>query len=158
MLVHLVVIDVELFPTNIIKELGICYGTYSRSFTFRPPYSLVECTKPDKRQIKWLSNNLHFLTWDSGEYEYNEMQTIIATLKPTMALYYCKGAEKAALLTSLFGHTVFNLENLNCPNACEIDACFGEECGSHTSDMHKQSLHCAQRKAVRFSNWLKNNL
>lgn len=159
MLAHLVVVDAEFSPNNIIKELGICYGTYSRSFIFRPPYSISECTKQEQKQIRWLANNLHFLSWESGQYEYNDLKFIVGAIKkPSKALYFCKGAEKAQLLTSLFGYNVFDLDILGCPPASKID-CFTDECDSiYASQLHKKSLHCAQRKAIRYSNWLMNNL
>jgi hypothetical protein len=158
MLVHLVVIDVELFHNNVIKELGISYGSFSRGFVFRPPYDLGVCPKATQRQNKWLSKNLHYMPWGIGEYDYDMLQTVITAIKPHRALYFCKGAEKAKILSSLFGHSIFNLDEMGCPIANNID-CFRDQCDSVcTTTRHKESLHCAQKKAIRFSDWLKDHL
>ena len=150
-----VVVDVELFANNIIKELGFCCGTYHAGFLFKPPFDFVECSEKDKQTNKWLAQHLHEIPWESGNYEYTELPTVISTIKRPKCALYAKGLQKCNLLGKLFDASFINLEDTNCPPISEL-LTIRATCDSY-SDRHAYSLHCAQRKAIMYHDWMTNN-
>jgi hypothetical protein len=157
MLIQHVVVDVEMFANKVVKELAICYGTFSKGFILRPPKDVTECSWTERKQNAWLSANMHFLSWESGEYDHNALPTLIQAISPAKAIYYAKGKDKCKLLSEIFGHTFIDLDLLKCPSVYEIE-CFRDRCESGATEFHKNSLHCAQRKSIRYYDWLVNNL
>jgi hypothetical protein len=48
-----IVVDVELFSGNVVKELAFCCETFHAGFLFKPPKPFRECTKIEKATNVW---------------------------------------------------------------------------------------------------------
>ncbi len=149
-----IVIDIECFYNNVVKELGFCNGTISKNFSFQPPYPYEFCTKKEKRVNSWCTRKFHFIGWNSGSYSYGELPAVIKSLSFPNAKYYAKGLQKCQLLEKLFQKPFINLEELGCPKISEL-VCDNVMCPSYT-DRHKLTTRCAYKKAVTFYTWLHN--
>ncbi len=147
-----VVVDVECFHHNIIKELGICVDGKSSGFSFRSTYTYKECTPQEKRQNSWFTRRIHMIGWNSGDYSYKEMRPIIKSFTSSDASYYAKGRTKCVLLSQLFGKTFHNLDDFDCPSVRELHLP-PFQCHSYPG-RHKTTTHCAQRKAQVYGDWL----
>ena len=64
----LIVIDIELFEKNIIKELGLFIDGSVQGFSFCPRKTF----KP-KKQATWNTGHLHGTAWSSGKLEYEKL-------------------------------------------------------------------------------------
>ena len=154
-----IVIDVEMFSNNIVKELGICSGTYNAGFLLKPPHSFEQCTEKDKQTNSWLMRNFHEIAWNAGTYEYCELPTIIQTLNRPNAVFYAKGMAKCSILSILFQKIFINLDDRGCPTAIELVAqqwAHRIKCDSYPG-RHGPSIHCAQKKAIMYHDWLSDN-
>ncbi len=147
-----VVVDVEHFHNNVIKELGICVDGKSSGFSFRPPYPYNECTPHEKRQNSWNTRRYHMIGWNSGDYGYKEMKAIIKSFTFPDASYFAKGRIKCTVLSKLFGKTFHNLEDFDCPSIGELHLP-SFQCDSYPG-RHRTTTHCAQRKAQVYGDWL----
>jgi hypothetical protein len=154
-----IVVDVECFYGNIIKELSFCtYTGYSECFLFKPPHTFEQCSEIEKIKNSWFSRNIHQIAWNAGFYDYSERDTIIKVIaKRPGAHFYAKGEETCKLLARLFGINFTNLEDLDCPDIEELmDEGWGTQikCDSYPG-RHNGLTRCAQRKARIYSNWLR---
>ena len=154
-----IVIDVEIMSNNIVKELGICCGTYNAGFLIKPPNRFAQCTEQDQATNSWLMRNLHAIAWNAGTYEYCELPTIIQTLNIPNAKFYAKGKANFSILSKLFQKIFINLDNRGCPTAIElVDQQWARrvKCDSYP-ERHGPSIHCAQKKAIMYHDWLSDN-
>ena len=147
--------DVELFAGDIVKELGFCCGTYHAGFLFKPPLDFDKCSQREKQTNMWLTQNLHQIAWEVGDYHYKDLTTVVATLKRPNCTYYAKGVQKCRLLTKLFNIPFKDLEDTFCPGIKELLS-VRATCESYHKQ-HAYSLHCAQRKAIMYHDWMTNN-
>ena len=87
--------------TFIVKELAITSSDYSDSQIFLPPVNFNSLPKSEKKAYNWLTNYLHGLHWDSGDYLYLNLNQIIQSfaLRNPNAVFYAKGKEKADFLS-----------------------------------------------------------
>ena len=116
-----VVLDLEGFrfkkKTCFKKELAITTADYSDSLNFLPPVSFNSLPKLEQKAYSWLTNYLHGLHWDSGDYLYLNLNQIIqnVVLRNPGATFYAKGKEKADYLDQYLDRRVENLDDLGCP-------------------------------------------
>ncbi len=110
-----IIVDVECFANDVIKELAIANQYFNLNFSFRPPYPFVCCTSVEKHRNSWRTRYFHGIAWDSGKYAYSELPKIVSHLKNSGAVYYGKGEQKCALLGKLFKEKFHNLEEFDCP-------------------------------------------
>ena len=125
-----VVLDFEGFRhqknTLIVKELAIITSDYSDSLIFLPPINFNFLPKSEQKAYNWLTNYLHGLHWDSGDYLYLNSNQIIQSfvLRNPNAIFYAKGKEKADFLSKYLDRKVVNLDDLGCPRVeqefCEL--------------------------------------
>ena len=100
----LIVLDIELTETNIIKELGLFIDGYLQGFPFCPPKSF----KPNK-QTTWNTSHPHGIAWSIGKLDYENFFAVFYETKVMNAEVFAEGLEKSRLLTTLLGQ---NLESL----------------------------------------------
>ena len=99
-----VVLDFEGFRhqknTFILKELAIITSDFSDSLIFLPPVNFNSIPKSEQKAYNWLTNLLHGLHWDSGDYLYLNLNQIIQSfvLRNPNIICYSKGKEKADFL------------------------------------------------------------
>ena len=147
----LIVLDLELTETNILKELGFYIDGTQQGFSFCPP----KTCKPNK-QTTWNTSHLHGIGWSSGKLDYEKLFAVFYHIKGMNAEVFARGPEKYRLLTRLLGQNVENLDDYGCP---KIDNLVGEGkkgsswiCSSY-SFRDKKRLHCAERKAEVYGEW-----
>jgi len=94
-----IVVDVECFANNVIKEIAFCtdYG-FSACFLLKPHFPHFSVSYLDQEQNSWLTNNLHQLSWITGDWEYRDLKNIIKIINQDGAHYSTKGLEKCKLL------------------------------------------------------------
>ena len=149
-----VVLDVECFADDVIKEFAFATPFYCVGMSFRPPYSLSQCSIDERIQNDWCTNKLHKISWNSGQHFYDELTAIIKFVKSENAEYFAKGLQKCLMLTKLFGVRVQNLEDSGCPNFNQLDGHKAQiNCDSYPS-LHANVSHCAQKKASAYARWL----
>ena len=148
-----IVVDIECFYNDVIKELGIHGGTFSRSFTFKPPYCHDKCTTEEKQVNSFITKMCHLIGWNGGFYKYSQMDDIVQRYIIPGVGYYAKGGKKCEILSKLFKIPFHDLNDLGCPAIELQDLKNNFECESFPS-RHRRSLHCAQRKAGVYYNWL----
>ena len=153
----LVVLDIECVEKNIIKELGIFHNGTIRGYSFLPPKKY----KPSK-QTYWLTNLLHNIHWQSGAYDYTQLENILNVENFEHAEFFAKGSEKCKILSQILNKPVEKLGNLSCPPASAL--VFRNEkgecdwiCSSYPL-RHLKTLHCAERKAYVYGLWTKTHL
>ena len=100
---EIVVIDFEGFRHKksgfLIKELSICSNNYSDTVLFLPPISFNSLSLSEKNSHQWVSEHLHGISWDSGNYPYCLSQIFRAIKIPfPTAKLYAKGREKTETL------------------------------------------------------------
>ena len=100
-----VVLDFEGFRhqrnTFIVKEIAITTSDYSDSLIFLPPVNFYYLPKSEQKAYNWLTNYLHGLHWDNGDYLHLNLNQIIQSfvLRNPNALFYAKGKETADFLS-----------------------------------------------------------
>ena len=117
--------------------------------------------KPSK-QTYWLTNLLHNIHWQSGAYDYTQLENILNVENFEHAEFFAKGSEKCKILSQILNKPVENLDNLSCPPASAL--VFRNEkgecdwiCSSYPL-RHLKTLHCAERKAYVYGLWTKTHL
>lgn len=149
-----IVVDVELFANNVIKEIGFATPFYSVGFGLKPPYPESMFTGGEKRHNLWLTANMHDIAWNSGFWFYTELKQLISYLKVKGDVtYYAKGSQKCHLLTALFGFPFLNLDDIGCPSIVQLPL-ETIPCQAFPH-IHSESrvMHCAQKKANAYSTW-----
>lgn len=149
------VVDVELFAGNVIKELAFCCGTFHAGFLFKPPKLLSQCTEAEKNTNMWLTRNLHEIAWNAGTLDYSMLSSVIEGIiqaRGPDVVFLAKGHEKCLLLSKLFERDFINLETRGCLRIKDLPPGRGV-CESYRH-RHTNSLHCAQRKAIIYLDWL----
>ena len=138
----------------------MCSHNYSDAVSFLPPSSFNILSSSEQKSYQWVSNFLHGLAWESGDYPYCYLQQIIQSIKLCFpfAEFYAKGTEKADTLKKLLQREVINLETL-CPKVenlklyRDIPIC---ELHAVSCPKRQRSRHCATKKAKLFYQWLTN--
>ena len=106
----LIVLDIEVFEKDIIKELGLYNDGSLHGFSFCPP----KTCKPNK-QTTWNTSHLHGIAWSSGKLAYDKLFVFFNEMKVMNAEMFAKGLEKSRLLTRLLGKSAENLHDYGCP-------------------------------------------
>ena len=112
-----VVLDCEGFRhqknTFRLKELAITTSNYSDSLIFLPSVNFNSLPKSEQKAYNWLTNYLHGLHWDSGDYLYLNLNQIIQSfvLRNPNAIFLAKGKEKGDFLSKYLDRKVVNHES-----------------------------------------------
>ena len=160
-----VVLDFEGFRSKksgfIIKELAVSTENYNDIISFLPPNSFNIHSSSEQRSFLWVSEFLHGLSWETGEYPYHYLQQIFQSivLRFPFSDFYAKELEKTETLRQLLQRNVINLETLFCPKTEHLKL-YRETpvCKLHALSCPKRqrSKHCANKKAKLFYQWLTN--
>ena len=111
----MIVLDIELTETNIIKELKLYFDGSLQGFSFCPP----KTCKP-KKQTTWNTSNLHGIAWSSGKLDYDKLFAVFYDIKVMNAEVFYKGLEKCRLMTRLLGQNVDILDDYVCPKSQDL--------------------------------------
>ena len=149
-----VVLDFERFRhqknTIILKELA-------NSLIFLPPVNFNSLPKSEQKAYNWLTNYLHGLHWDSGDYLHLNLNQIIQSfvLRNPNAIFYAKGKEKADFLSKYLDRKVVNLDDLGSPRVEQLYFKNFVNCNKHLPH-HNSKNHCALKKSKAFYDWSKS--
>ena len=84
-----VVLDVEGFRYKkndfVVKELATTTSDYSDRLIFLPPVNLKILPKLEQKAYNWLTNYLHGLHWENGDYLYINLSQILRSFVLTTA-------------------------------------------------------------------------
>ena len=153
----IIVVDIECFPQNVIKELAFANPYFSTAVSFKPPYSSEDCTSDESKQNEWATRNIHRINWNSGQFYYSELKSVVdfMSVKGSSRLY-AKGFEKCQILSNLFNLPFINLDDLDCPNVKNLTGKYAHSACDAFPHVHSNSnhLHCAHKKAKLFLQWL----
>ena len=144
---------IELTDKNIIKELGLFFDGSVKGFSFCPPNTF----KPNK-QTTWNTSQLHGIAWSSGKMEYEKLFAVFYDIKVVNAGVFAERLEKCRLLITFFGQNLENLDDYGCPKIPDVvktDSLWN--CSSYPF-RHKTRLHCAERKAKVYGEWVEQHL
>lgn len=119
-----VFIDCQCFPgknsTLIVKEIAFLSldGTKFDHGLFKPPHEKSNLIPKVRKQVQWLTKNVHGFDWYDGTIDYEELQKCLDRLQTTECnTIYTKGLEKTKFfLRNLPNKEVINLEDLGCPS------------------------------------------
>ena len=98
---------------------------------------------------------MHGIVWNRGRLDFRELSNILPTA--VKGEYFAKGTEKFKILGSLLDEDVENLEDHGCPKVQELVDKKNWICLSYPFT-HNTTLHCAERKAKLFGNWIMHYL
>lgn len=142
----------------IVKEFSVFLPDFKEDIfkvaTFGPPYGKQYLPKNIKMHNRYVTNNIHGLSWDDGEYSFYEMDNILWSMTYRLNVIYVKGAEKAKVLQSLLPYlSVINIEVLGCPSLDKLPL-FDAAC---ENEVHVRfpRLSCASKNAKRLGLWLR---
>jgi len=142
----------------IVKEFAVYYSDFPeeliRVATFAPPYE-KECLPKNIRKLNtYVSENIHGLEWNDGEYGFHEMTNIMWSMTSRLEVIYVKGLEKGKILQSLLPHLcVLNIEDLGCPSLEKLPL-FDSPCENEIHTRFSQ-FKCASKNAKRLGLWLR---
>ena len=139
----------------IIKEGGLVWvgGLQNESesmqtLLFQSPYSESLVPEYIRKTNRWITNNLHKISWEDGYIPYSQMPATLSQFSKGWGPIFTKGSEKAQFLSTILGEKVFDLDDFDCPKADELALPLMTTClVGHTK-------HCALFKALRYAKWL----
>lgn len=106
----------------IVKEIAIIYGDdTTQHFILYPPYEFNILTQALKKQVTWLYQYYHGLSWNGGAITLDDaLRTITMKLKNHNTIYV-KHLEKELWLKELLKDyiptiSIVNLDDVGCPN------------------------------------------
>ena len=149
-----IVLDIELTEKNIIEEMGFYIDGSLQVFSFCP----TKTCKPNK-QTTWKTSHLHGIAWRSGKLNYDNLFTVYYDIKVMNAEVFAKELEKRRLLTRLLRQNVENLDDYGSPKIQDLVGEGKTDKSSICSNYpcrHRTRLHCAERKAKVYGEWLCN--
>lgn len=151
-----IVVDMELFSNDVIKELAFATPFYSVGFSFKPPCPSSMLPVGEMQQNAWITKNVHKIDWASGHNFYPEMRDIVKYIKVgDEVTYYAKGNQKCQILSQLFGEPFSNLDNISCPGIKHLHVRDLEIACDAFPRVHQDVFfHCAQKKATVYADWL----
>jgi hypothetical protein len=149
----------------VIKEVAFTYyefknGTREQkmySFLVKPPYPKSELTSCIQGTNHWVTNKIHGIKWEHGEFPYDKISETVFSLTGNNVSFYSKGAENCILLSSILNREVFNLEVIGCPKIKDIDALIKPGMRGHTHvhcDWNHKKKSCALNKCLKYEYWV----
>ena len=88
----LIVLDIELTDTNIIKEVGLSFDGSLQRFSFCPTK-----TFRTNEQTTWNTSHRHGIAWSSGKLDYDKLFAVFYDIKLMNAEVFAEGLEKCRL-------------------------------------------------------------
>ena len=134
-----IVLDIELADKNNNNELGVFIDGKVHGNSLRPP-----------KKCK-LTKKLQGIVWISGRLDYSGLSDILP--RAEKGEYFAKGTEQSKILANLLDKEVESLEDHGFPKVQDLlDKKFGIR--SSYQFRNKTTLHCSERKAKLFGNWI----
>ena len=109
------------------------------------------------KQTSWNTKHLHGIAWSSGKLDYDKLFAVFYDIKIMNAEVFAKGLKKCRLLTTFLGPNVENLDDYGCPKIQDLETNSSWMCSSYPF-RHRTRLHCAERKAKVYGDWVMQHL
>lgn len=144
---NVLIIEVEGFQVGkdfFVKELAFYNPALHMTWQglFKPPFDKRLLKKKGQNCIDFCTENFHGIKWESGDYPYCALYSVISHFADGFVLY-AKGDQKCQWIQQFTTAPIINLEQLGCPPAKQLP----HECLCH---LHNTFLKdCALDKAVR---------
>ena len=145
LVMSLIVLDIELPETKVVKELGVYFDGQVFGFSSKRPKNYQST-----HQTLWCTQNLHKIDWKSGSLDCNRINTMLTRLQQYRAEYFAKRFEKCTFVSKLLGKEVETLDHYGCTKILHLNTDW--LCTSY-SYRHKTNLHSTERKAKAFGEW-----
>lgn len=136
----------------IIKELSIVDVKQSTSqhWFFKPPHQNDQLS-----ENLWAMQNLHGISWDDGEIEYDKLMITITTATEQYDYLYAKGLEKCIFLEDILKRPVYDLHNFSCPSLKKLrDTAI--KCRYHRNGSWNKYV-CSLNQAHNLALWMETN-
>jgi hypothetical protein len=118
------------------------------------PYSFSRLPREFRNENNWITMNLNGLEWSDGNVPIWKLRDIFNQYIPLDSIVYVKGLEKSQLLQwKLPARYVFNLEDLGCPPAGQIELALTKCMHPHRCLVGDERNRCAQYKCMRYMHW-----
>ena len=155
-----IVVDIECFQQDVIKELAIASPFFCLGFSFAPSYPLTSLPLDIQRTNKWITTNLHGIPWESGFLPESSIEDLAAIFNNKSLKIFVKGSAKIKTLKKYFSDVNFtDLDTIHCPKFGELvlfprftDIICTSFPKTHCNP--KFHHHCAQRKASMYCQWV----
>lgn len=109
-----------------------------------------------------MENNLHCLTWTSGDVPYKLSSAIIENIFKKAEKIYVKGLDKKKWLEKFVKKTtsVIDMLDMNCPSLHQLlhESCSMKPCNHHENKINLEFVNCALRNVKLLSAWLNKNV
>ena len=149
------VIDFEGFRHKsqqfIPKEISVRGANYQDTIILQPPVKFSLLADENKKTYAWLTDNLHGIVWEAGNYDHTFIFNFFNALKLRFpnSTVFSKGTEKCIFLRNFF-FSVVDLDTLGCPKASQFSYCSTKVCPNHQKSYKLN--HCAREKVALFYN------
>lgn len=130
----------------ILKELALRHDGHHYHFIITPPCNLSQLPTSLQRQVCWLYNNYHRLSWNGGWINFTKVKIFLRN-KIQNGTVYVKGKEKAQWLMELLSNENVQIQNVedifNCPNLRELKRNYPNQikCQNHSNCCALQNVY-----------------
>lgn len=162
-------VDIQGFNVNnefLAKEVAITNGRQTNHYLFEMPAKYSSLSENDKKNVRYLTFQVHGLLFASGHVEYNKINGMIQDKICDADMVYVRGHQKKEFLDNILldlneGHLpkIINVENLDADawntsmTKFYLDV---PKCMNHLND-HKKKYKCSLRNCLVLYNWISNN-
>jgi len=146
------------------KELAITNGTQTSHYVFELPRKYSSLSVRDKRQVNYVTHNIHGLQYSTGFVNYDRINDIIRQeiIYAAVDIVYLRGRQKKNFLEEAFLEInlrpcpkIVNIETLNNWDGPPKLECSIPVCMSHLTD---KPFMCSLRNCKIIHEWICNYL
>lgn len=160
MMSNFVIVDVQGFQYKtsdfFCKELAIVNNETSKHYFFNIHITKEVLSDQFLRQSRWLTKNLHGLSWITpyGENLTNLRSILNENIASTQTIYV-KGLSKAVWLSKILpDNNIINVEELGCPKLSVLHQQTSTLYNNYHCDKHERQFQCALENAHIINHWL----
>lgn len=144
--------DVQGFKSSkdkfVIKEICILNQDFEIHEIIRRPYPLNHLSFSYKKQVKWLLNNHHGISWNEGNTSLSKLKKEVKSITNEVDIVLVKGFEKVHWIGNIFPENVVvrNIEDYQNTSDFYASAHLFERCRNHK--INNSTHHCALQNAL----------
>lgn len=142
---HFIIKELAFYSINNPHSHGVWY--------FQSPMPFEELSYAQRKQMSWVTRNIHQINWREGFLSYSKLKSILSYLFESFSYIYVKGLQKRTFLELLTGKKCRALEEFDCPKVEDLLP-VRTSCSVHELKFH----HCALVKATAYGSYLREYL
>ena len=160
-----VFVDVQGFKVYdrfIVKEVAVLRNDFTQIFYVKSPILFTNLTYKDRKQVEWLYNKYHGLSWRGGRISFHNLKQYFHT-HICKSVILSKGSEKCdwiakELLSSDNENVVINVESLQCPAFERLYEIYDSisSCTLHRIVEHREPV-CSMKNVMTLSKYFHDN-